>query len=505
MKQETTGTEKAGAREWAGLVLLALPTLLVAMDITALFIALPQLTADLRASGVEQLWITDIYGFLVAGFVTTMGTLGDRIGRRRLLLIGGAAFAAASVLAAFAGSPGMLIAARAVQGVAGATLMPSTLALITNMFRDGRQRGTAIAIWATCQFTGGAIGPVMSGLLQERFWWGAVFLLAVPVMVLLLVAGPVVLPEFRTADAGRLDPASVALSLVTVLPIVYGIKNLAVADSGATTGPIVALIAGCAFGALFVRRQLRLERPLLNLRLFRRRSFTLVLTALMLAGVAMAGAGMQVTQYLQTVVGFAPAEAALWFAPMGLAVAAGTMLTPVLVRHVSAKRAIAGGLAVSAVGAALLAGVENGQGLAVAGVAVLALGTGPLFALGTGLVVGSVPPERAGSVASMSETANYLGATLGMAVLGTVAAAIYRHGMAGAVPAGLDRLSMTQARETVAGATALAAKLPVREASALLRAGHDAFLSGLHTVGVIGAVLFALLAALMAWGFREAG
>ncbi|MFC4120501.1 MFS transporter [Nonomuraea zeae] len=481
---------KAGLREWLGLGVLALPTLLVAVDINALFMALPQLSADLGTSGVEQLWITDIYGFMVAGLVTTMGTLGDRVGRRRLLLLGGAAFAVASVLAAYSASPAALIAWRAVQGVAGATLMPSTLALITNMFRDGRQRGVAIAVWATCQFTGGAMGPVVSGLLLEHFWWGSVFLVAVPVIAVLLVAGPAVLPEFRGADPGRLDLASVALSLLAVLPVVYGVKSLAAAGGGSPVVPLVALLVGGGFGVVFVRRQLRLEHPLLNLRLLTRQSFALILLALVLAGIAMAGTGLQVTQYLQSVLGYPPAEAALLFAPMGLGVALGTMLTPAITRWVSPKRAIAGGLVISAAGSLLLTG--EGVPAAVAGVTVLALGTGPLFALGTGLIVGSVPPERAGSAASMSETANYLGGTLGMALLGTVAAAVYRH------QAGVAH----QAYDTVAGAVSAAAALPPEQATALIRASHEAFMSGLHTVAVLSAALFALLAVLMAWRFR---
>ncbi|MFC6930107.1 MFS transporter [Actinomadura yumaensis] len=189
--------------------MLVLPTLLVALDVNVLFLALPELSADLGTSGVQQLWITDVYGFMVAGLVITMGTLGDRIGRRRLLLAGGAAFAAASAAAAYATSPAMLIGARTLLGVAGATLMPSTLALITNMFRDARQRGSAIAVWATCQFAGAALGPVVGGVLLERFWWGSVFLMAVPVMAVLLVAGPCCCPSSaRPARGGSIRSAS---------------------------------------------------------------------------------------------------------------------------------------------------------------------------------------------------------------------------------------------------------------------------------------------------------
>jgi DHA2 family multidrug resistance protein-like MFS transporter len=476
-------------RAWLGLVVLMLPTLLVAMDMTALLLALPRLSAGLGATNVQQLWISDSYGFMVAGLVITMGTLGDRIGRRRLLMIGAAAFAVLSVVAAFAVSPLMLIVARALLGVAGATLAPSTLALITNMF-GGRQRGQAIAIWATCQFTGGALGPVLAGFLLQHFWWGSVFLVSVPAMALLLLAGPVLLPEFRGDQAGRLDLASVGLSLGAVLLTVYGIKQLTVESVPA--GPAVALVAGAAIGFLFVRRQLRLETPLLDLRLLHNRPFTAVLVALVFAGMAMAGTGLLVTQYLQSVLGFSPVASAVLFAPMGLGVAVGTMAAPALARRMKQATAIAGGLAGSAVGSLLLAGV-GGAGalpLLMIGIAVLALGTGPLFALGTGLVVGSVPPGRAGSAASMSETANYLGGSLGFALLGVVAAVVYRSRMDGT-------------SDSLAGAVAASRHLPDSQGAELLHAARGAFTASLHVTGVAAAVIFAGLAALT-WTMRPA-
>ena len=471
-------------RAQLGLAVLMLPTLLVAMDVTALLLALPRLSADLGATNVQQLWISDSYGFMVGGLVITMGTLGDRIGRRRLLLIGAAAFAVLSVVAAYAVSPLMLIVARVLLGVAGATLMPSTLALITNMFRDQRQCAQAIAIWATCQFTGGALGPVLAGLLLQRFWWGSVFLLAVPAMAVLLIAGPVLLPEFRSDRAAQLDPASVAASLVAVLLIVYGIKQLTV--ESAPVVPAVALLAGAATGWLFVRRQLRLQTPLLDLRLLRNRPFTGVLVALVFAGIAMAGTGLTVTQYLQNVLGFSPFASAVLFAPMGLGVAAGTIAAPALARRVKQTTAIAGGLATSALGSLLLAGAGGTSALprVMIGIAVLALGTGPLFALGTGLVVGSVPSERAGSAASMSETGNYLGGSLGFALLGALAAAIYRNRMHGT-------------SDSLAGAVAASRHLPAAEGAQLVHAAREAFTAGLHVTGVIAAVIFAALAVLI--------
>jgi DHA2 family multidrug resistance protein-like MFS transporter len=467
-----------------GLVLLMLPTFLVALDMTALLLALPRLSADLGADNVEQLWISDAYGFTVAGLVITMGTLGDRIGRRRLLMIGAAAFAVLSVTAAFAVDPLMLIVTRALLGVAGATLAPSTLALITNMFPDERRRGKAIAIWATCQFAGGAIGPVLGGLLLRYFWWGSVFLVSVPAMALLLIAGPVLLPEFRGDHAGRLDPASVGMSLAAVLLMVYGIKRLAV--ESAPLAPALTLAVGAAIGVVFVRRQSRLPTPLLDLRLLRGRPFTAVLVALVFAGFVMGGTGLLVTQYLQSVRGYSPFASAVLFAPMGLGVAVGTMAAPALVGRMTQTTAIAGGLTVSALGALLLVGVAGGSGLpqVMIGIAVLALGTGPLFALGTGLVLGSVPPERAGSAASMSETGNYFGTSLGFALLGALAAVVYRDRMDGA-------------SDSLAGAVAASRHLPPGQRAALLHSAREAFTAGLHITGAVAAVIFAGLAGLI--------
>ncbi|WP_194922682.1 MFS transporter [Catenulispora pinisilvae] len=471
-------------RAWWGLVLLMLPTLLVAMDMTALILALPHLSADLGAGPVQQLWISDSYGLTVAGMVITMGTLGDRIGRRRLLLIGASAFAVLSVVAAFSVSPLMLIIVRALLGVAGATLAPSTLALITNMFGEDRSRGRAIAIWATCQFTGGAVGPVLAGFLLQHFWWGSVFLAAVPAMVVLVLAGPFVLPEYRGSQAGKLDPVSVALSLAAVLLMVYGIKQLTVAHT--VTVPVAALTVGAAIGTVFVRRQFRLTTPLLDLRLFRSRPFTAVLIALVFAGLAMAGVGLLVTQYLQGVLGHSPMAAAALFAPMGLGVAVGTMSAPALTRRLRQPTAIAGGLAISALGALSLIAVD-GPGnlpLLMAGIAVLAFGAGPLFALGTGLVIGSVPPERAGSAASMSETGNYFGGSLGLGLLGAVAAVVYRahaHGSS----------------DSLAAALAASGHQSAGQAAATLDTARAAFTAGVHVTGVIAAAVFAALAVLV--------
>ncbi|BCY10295.1 MFS transporter [Actinoplanes sp. L3-i22] len=458
-----------------------LPTLIVATDITALLLALPALSADLGASAVEQLWISDSYGLTVAALVITMGTLGDRIGRRRLLLIGAAAFAGLSLAAAFATGPLMLIVIRALLGVAGATLTPSTLALITTMFGEhDPRRGRAIATWATCQFTGGALGPVLAGLLLQHFWWGSIFLIAVPPMLLLLLTGPFLLPEHRAPQPGRLDPASVALSLTAVLLLIFALKQASA--GGQVALPAAAFAVGAAVGFAFVRRQHRLPTPLLDLRLLHSRTFTAVLVALVGAGIAMAGTGLLVTQYLQGVRGLSPVTAALLFAPMGLGVAAGTMTAPALARRVPPVTAIAGGLAVSALGSLLM--LTGALPLILTGITVLALGTGPLFALGTGLVMNAVPPSRAGSAAAMSETGNYFGGSLGFALLGVLATVVYRS-------------RMNDTSDSLAGALATSRHLPTAQAATLLADARHAFTGSLQVTALVAALILAALALLV--------
>jgi len=252
---ETTAV-KATRREWIGLAVLALPCMLYSMDLTVLNLAVPHLTVDLKPTSTQLLWIVDIYGFMIAGSLITMGTLGDRIGRRRLLMIGAAAFGIASILAAFSKSAEMLIATRALLGVAGATLAPSTLSLIRNMFLDPAQRTLAIGVWITSYSVGGAIGPLLGGVMLEYFWWGSVFLIGVPVMVVLLVLGPMLLPEFRDPNAGRLDLLSAALSLLAVLAAIYGLKQIAEHSVGWVA--VLSVLLGIVLCVLFIRRQERL-------------------------------------------------------------------------------------------------------------------------------------------------------------------------------------------------------------------------------------------------------
>ncbi|MDO0939342.1 MFS transporter [Streptomyces sp. DG2A-72] len=416
----------AGRREWLGLTVLALPTLLLSLDMSVLYLALPHLSADLDPSATQSLWIMDIYGFMIAGFLVTMGTLGDRIGRRRLLLIGAAAFGVASVLAAYAPSAETLIAARALLGIAGATLMPSTLALISNMFLDPRQRASAIGLWMTCFMVGSTIGPLVGGTLLELFWWGSVFLLGVPIMLLLLVTAPVLLPEYRDKSAGKVDLVSAVMSLVAVLSVIYGLKHLA--EHGISVTAAVAVVLGVAVGVVFVRRQRSIASPLMDMRLFGNRSFSGALTVILFGTVVSGGIFLFASQYFQTGEGLGPFQAGLWLVAPALATVLSSMLSPAIARTVRPAYLVASGLVLAASGAVLLAIVpEDGSlALAVSGVTIAFLGFGPMMVLGTDLIVGSAPPERAGSASALSETGSELGIALGVALLGSLGAAVQR-------------------------------------------------------------------------------
>src|SRR5690606_325002 len=375
--------QRAGRREWIGLAVLALPTLLLSLDMSVLYLALPHLTADLAPSSTQLLWITDIYGFMVAGFLITMGTLGDRIGRRKLLMIGAAAFGVASVVAASSRSAEMLIATRMLLGIAGASLMPSTLGLISNMFLDAKQRSVAISVWISCFMGGTAIGPVVGGVLLQWFWWGSAFLLGVPVMVILLVAAPILLPEHRDASAGRIDLASVALSLGTILPVIYGLKDLA--KDGMQTTPVVSIAAGLVIGLAFVRRQLRLASPLLDLRLFANRTFTTAIGVMMVGAVVMGGMFLFISMYLQLVEGLTPLAAGSWLVPPAAGMIVGSMLAPALAQRVGRAQVIGGGMIFTAIGFVVLtqASSSGGLGVVVTGLAIATLGLGPGAALVT--------------------------------------------------------------------------------------------------------------------------
>jgi DHA2 family multidrug resistance protein-like MFS transporter len=494
----------ATRREWLGLAVIALPCMLYAMDLTVLNLALPRIAADLKPSSATLLWIIDIYGFFVAGLLVTMGNLGDRIGRRRLLLIGAAAFGIGSVIAAMSRTTGMLIVARAVLGIAGATLAPSTLSLIRNMFLQPRQRTVAIGVWTASYSIGGAIGPLLGGAMLQHFHWGSVFLLAVPVMALLLITGPILLPESRAPSAKRLDLGSAALSLAAVLSVIYGLKISV--QGGVMWLPLVAVVVGIGLGAVFVRRQRRLVDPLVDLRLFRTRAFSVSLAMYMLVTLVTFGADVLVGQYLQLVAGLSPLVVGLWMLPWSASYVIGSFLSPVLARRVQPAYVMAGGLVLAAIG---FFAVTRVAGLGVQAVIIAStaysLGLSPVFTLGIDAIIAAAPPERAGAAAALSETSSELGGALGIAILGSVATAIYRGYLGHAALPGIPPEARKAAVDTLGGAVATAAQLRAGGGgTVLLDSAKIAFTNALQVGLAVCAAISVTLSIVAAVALRRA-
>ncbi|MFI6509038.1 MFS transporter [Streptosporangium sp. NPDC050855] len=492
---------RAGWRQWAGLAVMCLPTMLTTVDITVMFLALPHVSADLGAGGVEQLWISDIYGFMIAGFLVTMGTLGDRIGRRKVLLAGAAMFVAASLLAAYATSTPMLIGARALLGVAGATVAPSVLALIRDMFPDPRQMGTAMAVWGSSIMAGVILGPVVGGLLLGAFWWGSIFLMAVPVMGLLLLTAPFLVPESRNPDAGRLDVPSVLLSLGAVLPLIYGLKELA--RGGPAPQAAAAILLGAACALVFVRRQRTLTDPLLDLRLFGIRVLSGTMVLSLMFAFVMGGTGLVVTLFLQLVQGYSPSGVALWMVLPAVVMIVMGNVAGAVARVVRPAYLIAAGAVLAAAGMVVLTrvGASGDMPLLMTGLVMVYAGGSPITVLSPLLVMTSAPPERAGSAGSLQSTGSEFGTAMGVAVLGLVATAVYRTGVT--VPAGVPDGAAQAARESISGAVLAAQRFPGQAGGELLASAREAFTSGLHVTAVVTAVVFLGLAAVALAGLRR--
>lgn len=490
------GTDRAGTREWIALAVLLLPVLLVAVDATVLSFALPAISQALTPTGTQLLWMVDIYPLVLAGLLVSMGSLADRIGRRRLLLIGAVGFAAVSALAAYAPSAEWLIVARAALGFFGAMLMPATLSLLRNVFVDRQQRRLAIAVWAAGFSGGAALGPIVGGFLLEHYWWGSAFLMAVPVLVLLLILAPIFVPESRDPNPGAIDVVSIALSLLTMVPLVYAIKAIAHDGFSAAATGLVAL--GVLSGFAFVRRQLTRSNPMLDVRLFRRSAFTGAVLANLLAVVALVGFLFFVAQHLQLVLGFSPMAAGLILLPgLVVMIVAGLAVVP-LVRVLSPRIVVTGGLLISAAGyVAILftADAPTAWGLGGAFV-LLSLGSGAAETISNDVIVSGVPADKAGAASAISETAYEMGAVLGTAVLGGILSAVYAARVV--VPAGVDAASATSASETLGGATTVAATLPEPAASQLLDSARHAFDGGVVFTAAI-AVALVLSAAAVVW------
>lgn len=466
-------SDLAGRKEWTAFVVLLLPLLLVSMDVSVLFFAIPSIDRDLAPSATQQLWIFDVYGFALSGLLITMGSLGDRIGRRKLLLLGAAAFGTASVGAAYATSPEMLIAARALLGIGGATLMPSTMGLVRNMFRNEQQRSTAVGIWSGAMAGGIALGSVLSGVMLQHFWWGSVFLINVPAMVLLLVLVPVLVPEFKDPNPGRFDLWSVPLSMGAVLPVVYGVKEGAAHGLDARNALIIAV--GLLVSWLFVRRQRVRDDAMISRELFRGKGFAAGIGLNSLAAFAMMGSAFFTTQYLQSVLGMSTMEAALWSLAPSLAVGAAAPTATAIAQRIDRTYVISAGFVIAAAGFALLALSDTDSlWLLLIGSAVMSSGIVTVMALVSDLALATAPPEKAGSAASLLETGQEFGGAMGMALLGAVATAVYAADLPDSAP--------EAARKTLPGA------LATGDAS-LISAGREAFVHSMQYASVAGSLI----------------
>ncbi|WP_031937120.1 MFS transporter [Prescottella defluvii] len=488
---------RASRKDWLGLVVLAFAVLLIAVDATVLDLALPFISEDLAPSGTQLLWIIDVYSFVLAGLLVTMGTLGDRIGRRKLLLIGAAGFGLASLIAAWSGSAEMLIAARVLQGVSGATLMPATLGLIRTMFVNPRQRTTAIGVWGAMAGGGAAAGPLVGGWLLEHYWWGSVFLINIPVMVGLLILGPLVIPESKDPSPGRFDLASAGLSMLAMVPMVYAVKETAVHGPSWTLTMIG--VVGAAAGWAFVRRQRQLDDPMIDLSLFARPAFSTAVVTNLLSIFALAGVLFFGSQYLQLVLGYSPLDAGLLMLPGTLVSAVASVAAAWLVRRWAPGRVLSVGLAVAALGAAALItlGTDTGPEAFVVGFILAGAGVGVALTLTSDLVVSAVEPERAGAASAVSETAYELGVALGVAVLGSVVLAIFRRGLD---VSALEPDQAHIAQGTLGGAVEVSKSMPADQGAVFVDAAQSAFVDGMHiAAGATAIILFAtaLLAARM--------
>jgi len=477
---------------WLALGVLTLGVLLIGVDGTVLAVATPSITADLGASATDVLWIGDIYSFVLAGLLIVMGSIGDRLGHKKLLLSAATAFAIISAAAAYAPSVGLLIGARALLGVAGAALAPSTLALIRGLFPQGRERSVAVGIWASGFSAGSALGPVVGGLLLEHFWWGSVFLINLPVVVLLVLGGFVLVPELSDRSREPWDLPGAGMLLVGTLGLVYALKEGAA--HGLSAGIAITGLAGAGALTLFVRRQLRLRTPLIDVRLFRSRAFSGVIIANLLAMLGLSGVVFFLSQFFQLVDGYSPMQAGLAELPAAVGAAAFGVLAGVAVRFWSPRAVLASGLTLVGAAMASLTLISPSTGYPPLGIALFAvgMGLGLVYTVANDVILASVPPERAGAAAAISETSFELGMALGVATLGSVVAGVYR-GMD--IPAGTSDVVAAQARETLSSAHQAAAALPAGPARDLLSAAQSAFTDGLAVAAGLGSALLLASAA----------
>jgi len=497
----TPATDRTHQRRWWALAALMLPVLLISIDNTVLAFALPKIAEDFRPSAATQLWIVDIYSLVLATLLVTMGSLSDRFGRRRLLLIGSTGFAVVSAAAAFAPSAAALVAARAAMGVFGAMLMPTTLSLIRNIFADATSRRLAIAIWASCFTAGSALGPIIGGALLENFHWGAVFLIALPILLPLVATAPKLVPESRDPDPGPLDPISVLLSLTTMLPIVWAIKTIA--HDGVSTATMGALAIGLISGTWFVHRQNHSSTPMLDMRLFHSGPFSASILANFLSIVGLIGFLFFISQHLQLVLGLSPLTAGVVTLPGAVVSTIAGVAVVRLTRRFSPGALMVAGLILVSAGFVMILLLRHNLTVAavIAAFIVLELGIGISQTISNDAIVSSVPPAKAGAASAVSETAYELGAVVGTAVLGTMFTAFYRANVE--LPAVLSAQQSADAGESIGGAAAVTQGLPAELGARLMESARTAFDSGIAPTACVAALAAALAAAVVAFAFHR--
>ncbi len=489
-------TRKAIRRDWAGLAVLMLPVLLISIDGTVMNLALPEISLEFGSSGTLLLWIIDAYSLVLAGLLVTMGSLADRFGRRRMLLIGATGFGVVSVLVAFASAGIHLVAIRALLGFFGAMLMPATLSLIRNMFEDRQQRRLALAVWASCFSAGAALGPVIGGILLRYFSWHSVFLIAVPLLIPMLILTPLVVSESKDPNPGPASVLNVILSLFTLAPLVYAIKVFT--TEGFVAPGVMALTISLVAGIWFTLRQLTSEVPMLDLRLFQNVPFTGAVLTNLLSVFALAGFLYFVSQHLQLVLGLEPLEAGLTLLPGTLIMMISGLAVVAVAKRVPVNKIVSLAVLLVAISYALFAVVGQNAGAVVIGglFCLLAIGPGAAETLTNDMIISAVPANKAGAASAISETAYEVGAALGTAVLGSILVATYRSSVV--IPAGLSAEQAELAQETLGGAVVVSEQLPSSLGESLLHSAHAAFDSGIVAVGAIGAVLM-MFVSVMAW------
>ncbi|WP_036527850.1 MFS transporter [Nocardia sp. CNY236] len=503
-EHDTPPPQRAGSARWIALSILVLPVVLVAMDMSVLYLAIPSIGKDLAPSGSQMLWILDSYGFVLASLLIVMGNVGDRIGRRKLLMIGAAAFGIASAVAAFAPNTEILIGARAVMGIGGATLMPSTLALIRNIFEDPGDRTKAIGVWTAAFAGGGALGPVLGGVLLDFFSWGSVFLINVPVILVLLVLTPILVPEHYNPVNSKFDLVGAVLLLAAILSIVYAMKRCA-EIAGFDRPSVLSLLAGVLLVIGFVVQQRRSAAPLIDRGLFRNPVFVAGVVAVTVGMLAMMGPNLFFAQYLQLVLDMGPFESALWMLPMTVAAGLGATAAPALLARTGFGRTLGIGFLICAVGLLVVAFSRSVDGvwILLAGGMLLGLGATIVITPATESVVSQAPEDRAGAASAISETGSELGGALGIAVLGSIGAAVYRVSVD--VPAALPDEVTHAAGETLAGAHQAAAGLPAELGGALLESARSSFSQGFSVAAVAAAATMAMLAVVVPLLARRPG